>query len=58
MAIRPAAGPLGPVAIQSELTVTPERELSRLWGIPLIGIFARWILAIPHLVVLWLSGCA
>ncbi|MGZ6267545.1 MAG: DUF4389 domain-containing protein [Candidatus Limnocylindrales bacterium] len=31
-------------------------ELNRLWGIPLIGILVRAILAIPHFVVLWLLG--
>jgi hypothetical protein len=38
------------------LTITAERELNRLWGIPFVGHFVRWILAIPHLVVLWVLG--
>ena len=50
----PPAAPAGGNPI--EVTVTPERELSRLWGIPVFGIFVRWILAIPHFVVLWLLG--
>lgn len=29
---------------------------NRLWGIPLLGIFVRWILLIPHIVVLALLG--
>jgi hypothetical protein len=39
-----------------EVTVTDEREINRLWGIPFVGIFVRAILAIPHLVVLMLLG--
>jgi hypothetical protein len=39
-----------------QLSVTPERELNRLWGIPVIGVFVRAILAIPHFAVLWLLG--
>jgi hypothetical protein len=38
------------------VSVTGERELNRLWGIPFLGMAARAILAIPHLLVLWLIG--
>ena len=36
------------------VTVTGEREINRAWGIPFLGILARAVLAIPHLLVLWL----
>jgi hypothetical protein len=39
-----------------QLSVTPARELSRLWGIPIVGLLVRLFLAIPHYVVLWLLG--
>ena len=35
-----------------QLTLTSEREINRLWGIPVVGVFVRMILAIPHWVVL------
>lgn len=38
------------------LTVTEERELNRLWGIPFVGNLVRWFMAIPHLVVLSILG--
>jgi hypothetical protein len=38
------------------LGVTTDRELNRWWGIPFFGSFVRWILAIPHWVVLWALG--
>jgi len=35
----------------------PETQtLNRAWGIPLLGIMARGLLAIPHLILLWLLG--
>jgi hypothetical protein len=37
------------------VTVT-QPELNRLWGIPFIGIFVRFIMAIPHIVVLMVLG--
>jgi hypothetical protein len=39
-----------------QVTVTDEREINRLWGIPFVGVFVRAILAIPHFVVLLLLG--
>ena len=50
-----AAAPIGggyPIS----LTVTGEREINRLWGIPVVGIFVRWILVIPHLLFLFVLG--
>lgn len=35
-----------------QLTLTDEREINRLWGIPFVGVFVRMILAIPHMIVL------
>jgi len=29
---------------------------NRLWGIPVVGIVVRWIILIPHFIVLWLIG--
>ena len=31
---------------------------NRLWGIPLLGLMARWILLIPHFIVIWVLGIA
>ena len=37
-----------------ELTIDLEgRSMSRLWGIPLLGFFVRYIFTIPQLIVLW-----
>ncbi len=33
-----------------------ERPVGRFWGIPILGIAIRWILLIPHFIVLWLLG--
>ncbi len=41
-----------PVAIEFDQTETQ----NRLWGIPLVGLIVRWILLIPHYVVLWFLG--
>lgn len=35
-----------------QLTLTDERQINRLWGIPFVGVFVRMILAIPHWIVL------
>ena len=50
----PPAAPAGGYPIQ--VSLTDQRELSRWWGIPFVGHVVRWVLAIPHLVVLWLLG--
>ncbi len=31
----------------------PSEEQNRLWGIPIVGLVVRWILLIPHFIVLW-----
>lgn len=31
---------------------------NRLWGTPLIGLYARWIVLIPHWIVLWVLSLA
>ncbi len=48
--------PLGGHPIQ--VGVTTDREVNRLWGIPILGMAARAILIIPHGVVLWAIGIA
>lgn len=35
-----------------QVTVTGEREINRLWGIPFFGVLVRAIMAIPHFFVL------
>src|SRR3954452_10245876 len=35
------------------MTVAPDRGQNRLWGIPYFGIVARWIVLIPHFIVLF-----
>ena len=39
-----------------EVDFDPDTRLNNLWGIPLVGIYVRALLAIPHLIVLWLLG--
>jgi hypothetical protein len=39
-----------------DLLVTDEREINRLWGIPIAGVLVRMFLAIPHFVVLSILG--
>ena len=50
----PAAPTGGGYPVQ--LTLTDEREINRLWGIPFIGVLVRMILAIPHWIVLAILG--
>jgi hypothetical protein len=38
------------------VAVTTERTINRWWGIPFIGVFVRAILAIPHVIVLFVLG--
>jgi hypothetical protein len=44
------------VAYPVHLSVDPEEGQNRLWGIPFFGIFARWIILIPHLILLFFLG--
>ena len=39
-----------------QITVTDEREINRLWGIPFFGVLVRAIMAIPHFFVLAILG--
>ncbi len=47
----PPFGPGGEHTI--DLTFDETEEQNRLWGIPLIGLMVRWILLIPHFIVLF-----
>jgi hypothetical protein len=40
------------------LSVPADSGQNRLWGIPWLGAFARWILCIPQFILLWLLGVA
>jgi Domain of unknown function (DUF4389) len=44
------------VAYPVHLSVGPDEGQNRLWGIPFFGIFARWIILIPHLILLFFLG--
>ena len=35
-----------------------DQEVNRLWGIPLFGLMARWIILIPHFLIIWVLGIA
>ena len=50
----------GPAGSHYPVRVTFDRnqEINRLWGIPFFGMFARWLLLIPHFLVLWVLGVA
>jgi Domain of unknown function (DUF4389) len=47
----PPFGPGGEHTI--DVTFDETEEQNRLWGIPIVGIWVRWILLIPHFIVLW-----
>jgi hypothetical protein len=38
------------------VTVTDAREINRWWGLPFVGMVVRYILTIPHILVLYLLG--
>ena len=46
------------MAYPVNLTYTPDEGQNRLWGIPFLGIVARTILVIPHLILLFFLGIA
>ena len=50
----PPFGPGGEPTI--DLTFEETEQQNRLWGIPLIGLMVRWILLIPHFIVLFFLG--
>jgi Domain of unknown function (DUF4389) len=47
----PPFGPGGEHTI--DVTFDETEEQNRLWGIPFVGLFVRWILLIPHFIVLF-----
>jgi len=36
-----------------QVSFDPEQRINRLWGIPFLGMAARWLALIPHLFVAW-----
>ncbi len=50
----PPAYPLAPDAYPVNVSYDRSANINRLWGIPLIGQFVRFILAIPHIIVMFL----
>jgi hypothetical protein len=49
----PPFGPGSPNPV--ELTINLDgRSMSRLWGVPFFGFFVRYVVTIPHLIVLWI----
>ena len=56
------AGPYPPFSTTApypvDVTFDPDTRLNNLWGIPILGIYIRFLLAIPHWIVLWLFGIA
>ncbi|MGD8485183.1 MAG: DUF4389 domain-containing protein, partial [Chloroflexota bacterium] len=52
----PPAYPLAPDAYPVNVSYDREADINRLWGIPLIGQLVRWIVLIPHFIVLLLVG--
>jgi hypothetical protein len=52
----PPAFPLAPDAYPVNISYDRVASINRLWGIPIIGVAVRWVLLIPHFVVLFLLG--
>ena len=50
----PPAYPLAPDAYAVNVSYDREARINRLWGIPVVGQLVRWVLAIPHFIVLFL----
>lgn len=50
----PPAYPLAPDAYPVNVSYDRSAAINRLWGIPILGQFVRWVLAIPHFVVIFL----
>ena len=38
------------------ITFDRDQEINRLWGIPFFGMAARWVLLLPHLLIIWVLG--
>jgi hypothetical protein len=49
----PPAFPLAPDAYPVNISYDRAATINRLWGIPLVGAAVRWVLLIPHFVVLF-----
>jgi hypothetical protein len=54
--VYPPFGMTGDHPVQVEFDQNEEQN--RWWGIPLLGLLARWIILIPHWIVLWVLGAA
>ena len=52
----PPAYPLAPDAYPVNISYDRSASINRLWGIPLIGQAIRWLLLIPHFLILMLIG--
>ncbi len=50
----PPAFPLAPDAYPVNVSYDREARINRLWGIPIIGQGIRWIMLIPHIIVMML----
>ena len=50
----PPAFPLAPDAYAVNISYDRSAPINRLWGIPFIGQLVRFILAIPHFIVMFL----
>lgn len=42
----------------ARVQIDRNQQFNRLWGIPLLGVFVRWIVLIPHYIVLGFLGIA
>lgn len=38
--------------------IDPDQRVNNLWGIPFLGLWVRWLILIPHFIVLWFVGIA
>ena len=50
----PPAYPLAPDAYPVNVSYDREAPVNRLWGIPIIGQLVRWVLLLPHFLVIFL----
>jgi hypothetical protein len=39
-----------------KVTFDRDQQINRLWGIPVVGMTIRWILLIPHFLIVWILG--
>jgi hypothetical protein len=40
------------------LEIDPGQQVNQLWGIPFLGLWVRWLILIPHFIVLWFVAIA